>query len=93
MFSISVVVSCVGSSLCDELIARSEDSYQVYVCVCSRACVRAYLRVIVCGLGTSRMRRPRPSWTVHHRGEKKKTVTSSVIFNATHGQVPIERTW
>jgi hypothetical protein len=32
------VVCCVGSGLCDELITRSEESYQVCLsnCVCSR---------------------------------------------------------
>jgi len=28
------VLCCVGSSLCDELITRSEESYQACVCVC-----------------------------------------------------------
>jgi len=30
------VVFCVGSGLCDGLIARSEQSYRVCVCVCAR---------------------------------------------------------
>jgi hypothetical protein len=31
------VLCCVGSSLCDELITRSEESYRV--CVCAKLCV------------------------------------------------------
>ena len=38
------VVCFVGSCLCDELITRSEDFYQVCVCVC----------VFVCDLKTSK---------------------------------------
>jgi len=37
-----------GRGLCDELITRPEESYQLWC-------------VVVCGLGTSRMRRPCPA--------------------------------
>ena len=43
---------CVGRSLCEELITRSEGSYQVCVCVC--------VCLIVCNLEPSTMRLPRP---------------------------------
>ena len=33
MFSLVLVVCCVGSGLCDGLITRSEESYLVCVCV------------------------------------------------------------
>ena len=32
--SVGMVVCCVGSGLCDELITRSGESYRVCVCVC-----------------------------------------------------------
>ena len=34
--SLVFVVCCVGSSLCDGLIFRPEESYRVSVCVCVR---------------------------------------------------------
>jgi hypothetical protein len=41
--SLIFVVCCVGSGLCDELITRSEESYQACararVCVCVSKCV------------------------------------------------------
>jgi hypothetical protein len=40
----------IGSCLCDELIARSEESYPVFVCVCKT----------VCDLETSTVRCRRP---------------------------------
>jgi len=43
-----LVVYCVGRGLCDEVIAGSEKSYRVYVCVC--VCVR----LIVCDLEISK---------------------------------------
>jgi hypothetical protein len=43
MFDHSVCLCCVGSSICDELITRSEESYRLCVCL------------IVCGLETSTM--------------------------------------
>jgi len=45
--SVVFVVFCVDSSLCDEVITRSEESYCVCMCL------------IVCDKETSRMRRPR----------------------------------
>jgi len=35
MFRFVFVASCLAIGLCDELIIRSEDSYRVYMCVCS----------------------------------------------------------
>jgi hypothetical protein len=32
------LVCCVGNGLFDKLITQSEDSYQVYVCVCVSLC-------------------------------------------------------
>ena len=49
------VVCCVCSGLCDELITRSEESYQRCVCVC--VCVGGEG---LCDLETTTMRRPRP---------------------------------
>ena len=46
--SLLLVVCCVGRGLCDEVIAGSEKSYRVYVCVC--VCVR----LIVCDLEISK---------------------------------------
>ena len=51
MFSVAFVVCSVGSSLCNELITRSEESYRVCV----------YLWVIY---KTSTLRRLHPTWTV-----------------------------
>jgi hypothetical protein len=34
-------VCCVGSGLCDELIACSQETYSVCVCVCVCVCARA----------------------------------------------------
>jgi len=39
LVDVRLVVTCVGTDLCDELIIRSEESYWVWVCVC--VCVRA----------------------------------------------------
>jgi len=39
-------VCSVGSSLCDELITRSDESYRVFVCVCVCVCACAKLCVI-----------------------------------------------
>jgi len=47
-----------GRGLCDELITRPEESYQLWC-------------VVVCYLETSRVRRP---WTALGRRAKKKTV-------------------
>jgi hypothetical protein len=57
---------CVGSGHCDELIARSEESCRVCVCVseCVRVCVLAY------NMETSTMLRPRPELGCWDRGEK-----------------------
>jgi len=46
--SLAIVLCCVGSSLCDELITRSGESYRVCACL------------IVCNLETSTMKRPKP---------------------------------
>ena len=46
--SLAIVVCCVGSSLCDELIARSGESY--WVCAC----------LIACHIETSTMRPSKP---------------------------------
>jgi hypothetical protein len=48
MFVSCVCLFCAGSGLCDELIARSEESYRVCVCVC--------VCLIVCALETATMR-------------------------------------
>ena len=45
-------MSCVGSSLCDELISRSEESCRVCVCVC--------VRLNVCDIESLTIRRPGP---------------------------------
>jgi hypothetical protein len=37
--SLVFVVCYVGSGLCDELIPRSGESYQAFVCVCVCVCV------------------------------------------------------
>jgi hypothetical protein len=37
--SLEFVVCCVGRGLCDELITRPEEPYQVCVCVCVCVCV------------------------------------------------------
>ena len=52
-----LVVCCVGSDFCEELMARSEESYRECVCVCARVCVCVCL--IVCDLETSTVRRSR----------------------------------
>jgi hypothetical protein len=51
-------VCCVGSSLCEELITRSEESYRVCL--------------IVCDLETSNVRRPRPDWGSYATQKKKR---------------------
>ena len=48
--SVLSVVCYIGSSLCDGLIAGTEESYRLCVCVC----------LIVCDLGTSTVRGPGP---------------------------------
>jgi hypothetical protein len=57
------VVCCVGSGLCDEVITRTEKSYQVfvcvYVCVCVCVCVCARVCLIACVLETTTIRRPK----------------------------------
>jgi hypothetical protein len=45
------VVCCVGNSLCDGLMAHSDECYRFCVCMCV---------LIVCDLETSTMRQPRP---------------------------------
>jgi len=73
-------VSCLGSSLCDELITRLEESYRVCVCVCVCVCVWCVCvcecvwcvcvcvcvraRPIVCDRETSTMKRPEPDCAV-----------------------------
>jgi len=51
-----VVVCLVGSGVCDELVTRSEESYQV----CVPNCVCVSPPPIVCHVETSRVRQPRP---------------------------------
>jgi hypothetical protein len=59
-------VSCVGSDFYDEMFTLSEESYRVW-CVCVCVCQ------IVCDIGTSRVRRPRPRLDCYV-SEKKKLV-------------------
>ena len=59
------VVCCVCSSLFEELITHSEESYQVCVCVC--VCVCVYL--FVCGVETSKGR-PMPTLSFSATGKK-----------------------
>jgi hypothetical protein len=73
------VVCCVGSYLCDGLITRSDESYQVCVCVRAggRAGARARARVCVCvsDIETSKIWRPRPELGCCARGRKKREKT------------------
>jgi len=52
--SLVLVVHCVDSGMCDELITRSGETYPVYVCVC----------LIVCDLGASITSDLGPKWAV-----------------------------
>jgi hypothetical protein len=53
-------VCCVGSGLCDELIARPEESYRVCMCVCMCVCLYVCVYVCVYVPETSTIWRPRP---------------------------------
>ena len=83
MFFSRVLVCCVGSSLCNELTTRSEESYRVCVCVC----------VCVCDLETSTMRRPRSDlvgWaTVIIYASSKMPVANSCTLGPHHTYVRI----
>jgi len=59
-----------GRGLCDELITRPDESYRLWC-------------VVVCDLGTSRMRRP---WPTLGRSvtAKKKVIVMEVIWKTCH---------
>jgi uncharacterized protein YsxB (DUF464 family) len=69
-----VCVCCLGSSLCEGLITRSEEPYGVCVCACvcvrARVCVCVCLRV--CDLETSTMRRPKSALGCCVKEEKEQ---------------------
>ena len=66
-----------GRGLCDELITRPEESYRL-------------LCVIVCDLGTSRMRRPWPALGRSATGKRKKIyIITPVLHNHLHLQVSL----
>ena len=56
--SVASVVCCAGRGLCEGLITRPEKSYRLWY-------------VVVCGLETSRMRRPWPALGRSRKKEKK----------------------
>jgi len=62
-------VLCVlsGSGLCDELIARPEESYRLW-------------RVVVCDLENSWLRRPWPHWGLSRQTQPKLTLQYYVIL-------------
>jgi hypothetical protein len=63
-----LVVRCVGSGLCDELITRSESPTELMcVCVC----------LILCDLENSKVRWPGPTWAV--ASQKKKPISMSSV--------------
>jgi hypothetical protein len=64
----------LGRGLCDELITRPEESYRLWC-------------VVVCGLETSRMRRPWPALG-RSATEKKVTNTDDGIWWYTRMGVP-----
>jgi len=66
-----------GRGLCDELIARLEESYRVWC-------------VVVCDLETSRMRRP---WPVLDRSATGNKTDSVWIINNATGSVYLQRTF
>ena len=65
--SLVFVVCYVGIGLCEEFIARSEESYRVCVCVCvcvrARGCTCACARVCLCVCDSDQTRRPRPEFS------------------------------
>ena len=78
---LELVLSRVGSGLCDELITRSEESYSV--CVCVSVCL------IVCDLQPSKIRRPRPDLGCSTTGEKiNSTLYVSILHHCVRGKCP-----
>jgi hypothetical protein len=45
LLCLCVVLSCVGSGICDGLITRPEESYRVSVCVCDQETLKREAKV------------------------------------------------
>ena len=48
VFFLILVVCCVGSGLCDDLIIRPDESYSLCECVCVCVCVCGWVGVCLC---------------------------------------------
>ena len=76
--SVSSVMCCVRSGLCDELITRAEEFYPVCACV------------IVCEMEPSTVRRPGPDLGCCARKKKENEIVTVLYQLNFYSAVPIE---